>query len=253
MNKDELMAWKAENEGMIAVADEISRNRSSIGGNNPPDPIDTALAPFGDAIAEAEAWLDGTSVENEAQMKAVDALIKDMKAAKKAVEGAEESEAKPIYDQWKAAKERFKPTLTDLDRIVKGLASTVDTFKRKLAAEKEAARKEAERLAWEATRQAQEATRNAAANDIEAQRAAQAQMDAAEHAQAEAMRAKADTVKGLRTVTLYEITDHRALLNWIAKNDRDSVTAFIEEWARKNHKENTGADGLRVWTEKQAF
>ena len=56
----------------------------------------------------------------------------------------------------------------------------------------------------------------------------------------------------MRTVTRYEITDHRALLNFIAKNARDDVTAFIEEWARKNHK-TVAADGLRVWTEKESF
>ena len=221
--------------------------------NGPPNPIDEALAPFGDTITEAEGWLDGTAVETEGQMKAVDALIKDMKAAKKAVEAAEESEAKPIYDAWKAAKERYKPTLTDLDRIVKGLVATVDTFKRKLAAEKEAKRKEADRLAWEETRKAQEAARQAAANDIEAQRQASAAMEAAEAAQRAAKAAANDGVKGMRTVTLYDVTDHRALLHWIAKHDRDSVTAFIDEWARKNHKENQNAEGLRVWTEKQAF
>jgi hypothetical protein len=221
--------------------------------NGPPDPIDEALAPFGDTITEAEGWLDGTAVETEGQMRAVDALIKDMKAAKKAVEAAEESEAKPIYDAWKAAKERYKPTLTDLDRIVKGLVATVDTFKRKLAAEKEAKRKEVERLAWEETRKAQESARQAAANDIDAQRQAAAAMEAAEAAQRAAKFAANDGVKGMRTVTLYDVTDHRALLHWIAKHDRDSVTAFIDEWARKNHKENQNAEGLRVWTEKQAF
>ena len=221
--------------------------------NMPPDPIDEALAPFGDVITEAEGWLDGTPVENEGQMKAVDALIRDMKAAKKAVEAAEESEAKPIYDQWKAAKERYKPTLTDLDRIVKGLVATVDAFKRKLAAEKEAARKEAERLAWEETRKAQEAARLAAANDLEAQRAAAAQAEAAEAAQRAAQAAAKDTVKGMRTVTKYDVTDHRALLHWIAKNDKDAVYAFIEDWARRNHKDHQSAEGLRVWTEKEAF
>ena len=221
--------------------------------NMPPDPIDEALAPFGDVISEAEGWLDGTPVENEGQMKAVDTLIKDMKAAKKAVEAAEESEAKPIYDQWKAAKERYKPTLTDLDRIVKGLVATVDAFKRKLAAEKEAARKEAERLAWEETRKAQEAARLAAANDLEAQRAAAAQAEAAEAAQRAAQAAAKDTVKGMRTVTKYDVTDHRALLHWIAKNDKDAVYAFIEDWARRNHKDHQSAEGLRVWTEKEAF
>jgi hypothetical protein len=221
--------------------------------NNPPDPIDEALAPFGDFISEAENWLDGTSVENEGQMKAVDDLTKQLKAAKKAVEAAEESEAKPFYDQWKAAKARFKPTLDDLDRMVKGLVATVDVFKRKLAAEKEAARKEAERLAWEATRAAQEAARQADASNIAAQREAAAAIAAAEEAQRLAAVAAKDTVKGMRTVTRYEITDHRALLNWIAKNDRDAVTAFIEEWARRNHKQHDAADGLRVWTEKEAF
>ena len=221
--------------------------------NSPPDPIDEALAPFGDAITEAEGWLDGTAVETEGQMKAVDALIKDMKAAKKAVEAAEESEAKPFYDQWKAAKSRFKPTLDDMDRMVKGLVAAVDVFKRKLAAEKEAARREAERKAWEATRAAQEASRLADVSNIEAQRAAAAAQAEAEAAQRAASQAGKDTIKGLRTVTRYEITDHHALLHFIAKNHRDDVTAFIEEWARKNHKAVGKVDGLNVWTEKEAF
>ena len=220
--------------------------------NNPPDPIDEALAPFGDAITEAEGWLDGSPVETEGQMKAVDTLVKEIKAAKKAVEAAEESEAKPIYDQWKAAKERYKPTLTDLDRIVKGLVSAVDGFKRKLAAEKEAARKEAERLAWEETRKAQEAAAKAAASDLEAQRQAAMMQAQAEAAQRAAKAAAGDTVKGLRTVTRYEVTDYKALVNWIARNDKDAMRAFVDDWARRNHKDQA-AEGLRVWTEKEAF
>jgi len=221
--------------------------------NNPPDPIDEALAPFGDFISEAENWLDGTRVENEGQMKAVDDLTKQLKAAKKAVEAAEESEAKPFYDQWKAAKARYKPTLDDLDRMVKGMIAAVDVFKRKLAAEKEAARKEAERLAWEATRAAQDAARQADATNIESQRDAADAIAAAEEAQRLASAAAKDTVKGMRTVTRYEVTDYRALLHWVARNDRDAVYAFIDDWARRNHKEKQGADGLRVWTEKEAF
>lgn len=220
--------------------------------NNPPDPIDEALAPFGDFISEAEGWLDGKSVENEPQMKAVDGLTKQIKAAKKAVEAAEESAAKPFYDQWKAEKARFKPTLDDLDRIVKGLVAAVDGFKRKLAAEKAEAERKARAEAAEAMRAAQEAAAKASASDIEAQREADRIQAEAEDAQRRAAAASKDTVKGLRTVTRYEITDHKALLNWIARNDRDAVTAFIEEWARKNHRD-VKADGLNVWTEKEAF
>jgi hypothetical protein len=221
--------------------------------NLPPDPIDEAVAPFGDVIAEAEAWLDGQKVETEGQMKAADVLLKGIKAARKAVDDARDTATKPLHEAWKAEVARWKPTQDDLDRIAKGLIALLDDFKRKLAAEKEAARKEAERLAWEETRKAQEAARLADASNIEATRAAAAAMDAAKEAQRKAQDAAKDTVKGLRTVTRYEITDHRALLNWIAKNDRDAITAFIEEYARKEYKFIPNAEGIRVWQEKEAF
>lgn len=226
---------------------------AKIGHNMPPDPIDEALAPFGDTITEAESWLDGQKVETEGQMKAADALLKGVKAARKAVDEARDVATKPLHDAWKGEVARWKPTQDDLDRLAKGLAALVNDFKLALAAEKEAKRKEAERLAWEESRKAQEAARQADASNIEATRAAAAAMEAAEAAQKAAMAAAKDTVKGLRTVTKYEITDHRALLNFIAKNARDDVTAFIEEWARKNHKQFTGAEGLHVWTEREAF
>lgn len=226
--------------------------QTPIGHNSPPDPIDEALKPYGDALSEAENWLDGTPVENEGQMKAVDTILKQIKAAEKAVKESEESEAKPIYDQWKAAKARYTPTLTDLERIKKGLVSVVDAFKRKLAAEKAEAERKARALADAARRAAEEAARQASVSDIEAQRkAAEAKQDA-DLAMAQAAAASKDTVKGMRTVTRYEITEHRALLHWIAVNDRDAITAFIEEYARRNHR-NIKADGLKVWQEKEAF
>jgi hypothetical protein len=221
--------------------------------NLPPDPIDECLVPFGDVIAEAEQWLDGQKVETEGQMKAADVLIKGVKAARKAVDDARDAVTKPLHEAWKGEVARWKPTQDDLDRIVKGLVALVDDFKRKLAAEKEAARKAAEREAWEKAESARVAAQAADAGNIEQQRAVAEAQSAAEEAQRQAALAAKDTVKGLRTVIRYEVTDHRALLHWIAKNDRDAVTAFIDEWARRNHKENTGADGLRVWQERVAF
>ena len=225
---------------------------AKIGHNAPPDPIDDALAPYGDAISEAENWLDGQRVENEGQMKAVDAILRQIKAAEKAVKDAEESEAKPIYDQWKAAKARFTPTLTDLDKIKRGLAALVNDFKKKLAAEKAEAERLARMEAARKMREAEEAARKADAADIEAQREAIAMREVAAAAQEAAQAASKDTVKGLRTVTRYEIEDHRAALHWIATNDREAITAFIEEYVRKNHK-TAAIDGVRVWQEKEAF
>lgn len=226
-------------------------NAVAIGHNLPPNPIDEALAPFGDTIAEAESWLDGKPVETEGQMKAVDVLIKEMKAAKKAVEGAEESAAKPIYDQWKAEKAKFAPTLTDLDRIVKGLVATVDAFKRKLAAEKEAARQEAERLAWEETRKAQEAARLADATDIEAQRAADAAMQVAEAAQRAAKDAAKDTVKGLRTYTTRTVDDALIFARWVWVNDRAALETWLQGYADRMASVPVGC-GVTETKEKRA-
>lgn len=224
----------------------------TIGHNNPPDPIDAALAPFGDCITEAENWLDGAKVENEGQMKAVDALTAEIKAALEAVKAGEESEAKPVYDDWKAIKARWKPTIDDLERIVKGLVGIGADFKKRLAEEKEAKR----RAAWEAAKAAErEAARIAAAADvtnIEEQRRAAEAKQAAIDAEAAARDASRDTVKGLRKTWHYEIENHRTVLNWIAQNDRDALTAFIEEYVRRNHRDLV-IEGVRVWQTKEAF
>lgn len=224
----------------------------SIGHNNPPDPIDEALAPYADEISEAEAWLDGDPVENEDQMKAVDALIKAMRSAKSDLGKAKKSATAPLHDVWKAEIARWKPTEEDIDRRLKGLAATVDPFKRKLAAEKEAAKRAAYEEAQRKEREAREAAEKANAADyaaqVEADKLAQEALDAKKAASA----ANKDTVKGMRTVTKYDIEDHRAALHWIAQNDRDAVTAFIEEYVRRNHK-TTAIDGVKVYQQKEAY
>ena len=221
--------------------------------NQPPDPIDEICAAYEASRSEAENWLDGAEVETEGQMKAVDALRKDMRAWRIELETGQKSATAPLYDTYKAELARWKPTIDDAKRIEKCLVAAVDTFKRKLAAEKAEAERKARAEADRKHREAEEAIRKANAADIEAQRAAAEAQREAEEAQRAAVAASKDTVKGLRTVTRYEITDHKALLHWIAVNRRDDLTAFIEEWARKNHKEFRSADGLAVWEERVAF
>ena len=227
--------------------------RAMIGGNNPPDPIDTITAPFEAYRSEAENWLDGEPVENEAQMEAVDALRKQMRQWRLDLEKGQKSATAPLHDAYKAELERWKPTIEDAKRIEGCLVAAVDGFKRKLAAEKADAERQARAEAERKMREAKEAAAKADAADLEAQRAADNAKREAEAAVAAARAAANDTVKGLRNVTRYQITDHRALLNWIARNDRDAVTAFIEDWASKNHKTASAPDGLDVWQEKEAF
>lgn len=225
---------------------------TGIGHNNPPDPIDEALAPFADFIAESDNWLDGTIVENEGQMKVVDDLIKGIRSAKSEVKKARDAATAPLNKAWKDEVARWKPTEDDIARRLGILAKSVDAFKSKLAAEKEAAKRAAYEEARRKEAEARAAAEKANALDYEAQVEADRLQREAIDAKKAASAANKDKVKGLRTVTEYEITDHRALLNFIAKNHRDDMTKFIEDWARRNHKTVT-APGLKVWEVKKAY
>lgn len=224
----------------------------SIGHNNPPDPIDTICGAYEDARQEAEHWLDGQPVETEAQMQAADKLRGEMRAWRLELEKGQKSATAPLYDAYKAEGDRWKPTIEDAKRIEAGIVALVDAFKRKLAAEKEAAKRAAFQEAERARREAEEAARAANPANIEDAREAAAAQQRAMDAQRAAQAAVKDTVKGMRIVTRHEITDHRAALHDIAINDRDAVTAFVEEYVRRNHKARS-INGVRVWEEKEAY
>ena len=204
-----------------------------IGHNNPPDPIDEALAPFGDVISEAENWLDGSLVENEEQMKAADALIKGVKAARKAVDDARDLVTKPLHDAWKGEIARWKPTQDDLDRIVKALVAMVDGFKRKLAAEKAEKERLAREAGAEALRLVEEAAAAARENpaDLEAQRAADEAARQVEEARRAASMAAKDTVKGMRTYDVTTVLDGTAYARWLWANDREWLMGQMESRA----------------------
>lgn len=231
----------------------MENERAVIGGNNPPSPMEVALEPYGDILAEVENWTDGAAVENQAQLDATDALLKELKAARKAVDVARDEETKPLHSAWKDAVAAWKLTQDDLDRLVKCLVAAQAPFKDRLAKEKaEAARKareEADAKA-EAARQAHIAA-NAAS--IEEQRRADELLREAEKATKLANRAeKAVAVPGMRTVQRFEIADYRAALHYIAREDRDAMTAFIDAYCARNFKIRQ-IDGVVVTTTKESF
>jgi len=246
--------WAATNYRIEKRRDKNMTNdpRLSVGGNNPPDPIDEALAPYGEAIDEAQNWLDGQPIENADQLKATDALLKTIKSALKDLNAARDESTKPLHEAWKTEIARWKPTQDDLDRIVKGLIACQDPYKRKLAAEKEAEKRAAWDAANKARQEAEDAAKAASASDIDAQRDAAQKAAQAQQALADASAKQKDRVLGMRTVHRYDIEDHRAALHWIAGNDRDAITAFIEAYVAKNHKD-TDIAGVKRWQEKEAY
>jgi hypothetical protein len=225
---------------------------AAIGHNSPPDPIDTICAAYEDARTESESWLDGSPVENEGQMQAVDALRKSMRECRLALEAGQKSATAPIYDVYKAELARWKPTIEDAKRIEAGLVAATDAFKRKLAAEKAEAERKAAQEAYAARKAAEEAMRAADASNIDAQREAAAKLAEADEANRRAAEARKDTVKGMRKVWRHEVTDHRALLNHIATADRDAVTRFIEQYAAAHFKQGP-LPGVRAWQDSEAF
>ena len=233
----------------------MTNDAPPIGHNNPPediDPIDAALDPFADALEEATNWLDGTPVTNEAQMNAVDAVLKQIRAAGTAVNKASDAEIKPLYDTYKAELDRWKPTIADLKMQKDGLAALTNDFKKELAAEKETAKRKAYEEAQRLEREAQRKADEAVAGDIEQQREAMAAKSDAMEAAKLAAAANKDTVKGRRKVTKYDITDYQQAINDIAKNDKPALAAFVDEYVRKNHK-NREIAGVVIWTEKESF
>jgi len=230
----------------------LTNPRAVIGDNAPPDPIDVALEPYGDVLEEVANWLDGATVENDGQLAATDALLKELKAARKAVDEARDECTRPLHEVWKAEVARWKPTQDDLDRQVKCLVAAQAPYKQKLLAEQEAAkakaREEAERIAEEARK----AHLAANAASIEEQRKADDLLAAAEEAAKLAAKADKASVKGMRTVQVYVIESHKDALNWIARNDREAITAFIEDYVRRNFN-GRSIDGVKVETVKEAF
>lgn len=227
-----------------------------IGHNNPPSPIAAILEPHAAILSEAENWADGAPVENEGQMKAVDTLIKGVKAARKAVDDARDAATKPLHDAWKAEVAAWKPAQDDLDRLVKCLVAAVDAFKRKLAAAKAEEERLAREAAYRAKLAAEEAARAATENEasIEAQRAAVEAQDAADDAWRSLGEIAADKVKGLRTVTIAEVTDYGACVNWIRANDRQALVEFMDAYVQKAVRAGIrDIAGVSIRTEKQAF
>ena len=226
--------------------------RAVIGGNSPPDPIEVVTAQYDDMISEAQNWSDGESVTDEAQMNAVDELIKGFKTYRADLTKAAKERTDPLHKAWKSEVAAVKVYTDDADLLQRTLVAAVAPFKAKLAAEKEAARK----AAWQAAQDAErEANAKAAAADtanIEAQREAAQAQAAAMEARKTASAAQKDTVKGLRTVHYHDIADMRALVNWIATNDKPAMAAFAEAYAARNHKDIPDAV-VRSWTAKEAF
>ncbi|WP_226780305.1 hypothetical protein [Oceaniglobus trochenteri] len=225
---------------------------AGIGHNGAPDPIEAVTSAYDDLLMEVANWTDGAVVENEAQHDAVADLLKQFKTYKAELTKAGKERTEPLHKAWKAEVAAVKVYTDDAERMQSALVACVAPYKAKLAEEKRAE----ERAAWEAAdkarREAEAKAAAANAADLEAQREAAAAKQAAMDAQKAASAGSKDQVKGMRTVHHYEVESQKELLNWIIANDRPAMVAFLDDYARRNHR-SQGMAGVKVWTTKEAF
>lgn len=226
---------------------------AGMGHNNPPqDPIEAVTETYADLLGEIPNWTDGEPVADQAGCDSVDKLIKEFRTYKSDLKKAGEERTKPLHVAWKSEVAAVKVYTEDADVMQAALVATVAPFKAKKVAEIEAAKRKAWQAAEDARKEAEAIQAKANAADLDAQReiqvAKQAVIDAEKAAQAQSK----ETAGGVRTVTKYEIEDMRALVNDIARNDKEAMAAFAEEYVRKNHK-HRNIDGVRVWKVKEAY
>lgn len=228
----------------------------------PPTPLESAQEILADLTLEGEAWLDGKPIENQAQADDVARLIDAARKAKTKFDNDRKAEKKPHDDAAKAVDAKWKPLITDAERIVEIGKAAQTPWLMQLEREKrereEAARREAEAKAEAARKLAAEAD-----GSLAAAKARDAAIEEAKRAEAIAAKAAADKAgaKGdgmartisLRTTWRSVVEDRRALLNHIAKTDPDALTAFIEDYAAKAVRAGARElPGVTIYAEKVA-
>lgn len=219
------------------------------GHNNPP-----AHEAFALHIEELFALISdttaGAEVTTDEQDAALDALLDDVRKARKDADAARAAEKKPHDDAAAEVQAHYKPLLARCDMAaaeIKRLLTPYRTAKQR--AKDEAARKAREE-AEEKQRAAQEALRQP--DNLAAKFDAEAALKQATKLAAAANRIDREAT-GLRTIYRTEITDMTALSRWAWINRRDEYEAFLTQLAeREGRRGPVAIPGIIVHTERKA-
>lgn len=218
---------------------QLADDTRGIGDNNPPA-FDAYSMALDDAYSTAKDFLDGSPIENQGQADSVGLIVSEVKRIKRDADAARAEEKAPHLVACKTVDDKWRPLTDRADTIIKAASVPLSAFLTKLAAEQREAELQARE---EAAQKAQEAiaAQRASEGSVEAVEAAKALQRDADDAARDAKRAgkvKAHVAGhgraiGLTSFKVATVTDRRLLLNHIARNDPDALTAFLEEYARK--------------------
>lgn len=173
----------------------------------------------------------GAAVENDEQDAALDALLDDLREAKKDADAERAAEKRPHDEAGKAVQAKWKPLLDRCDMGVAEIKNLLTPYRNA----KQRAKDEADQRAREEAASKEQVAREALqqSDDLEARFAAEEQLK-----QATKLKAVANKIDraptGLRTSYRAEITDYAALLRHYKDRRPDDLKAWLADQANRD-------------------
>lgn len=203
-------------------------NRDGIGGNAPP-PVEA----MGLHIEDLFALVSGTvaaTVTTDEQEAALDELLDDVRQARKDADEQRVLEKRPHDDAGKAVQAAWKPLLDRCDKAAEAIKAALTPYRTARQAAKDEAARIAREEAAAKLEQAQTALRQS--DDLEERFAAEEALEQAGKLTAQANRIDRSAT-GLRSKQVADVTDRRALLEYVMKTDPEALGDWLAEYARK--------------------
>lgn len=203
-------------------------NRDGIGGNAPP-PVEA----MGLHIEDLFALVSGTvaaTVTTDEQEAALDELLDDVRQARKDADEHRVLEKRPHDDAGKAVQAAWKPLLDRCDKAAEAIKAALTPYRTARQAAKDEAARIAREEAAAKLEQAQAALRQS--DDLEERFAAEEALEQAGKLTAQANRIDRSAT-GLRSKQVADVTDRRALLEYVMKTDPEALGDWLAEYARK--------------------
>lgn len=200
-----------------------------------------------DLFALVSDTTEGAEVKNDEQEAALDKLLDDVRQAAADAKKQRKAEKEPHLEAGRQVDAAWKPIAAKCKAAADEIKKLLTPYRvAKQAAKDEAARK---------AREEAEAKERAAQAKLREPEHLQARFDAEEDLKAaRKLKAAANRTEreatGLRTYKVVTVTDRRAALNWIARNDPLSLEEFVEGYAQR-HAPIRPMDGVKVTEERK--
>jgi len=203
---------------------------ATVGHNSPP-PLDAMSMHIEDLFALVSGSLAAGPVATDEQEAALDAMLDDIRQARKDADAACEAEYRPHKAAGDAVKLAWKPVQARCDAALAAIKDALTPYRNA----RQNAKDEAARKAREAAEAAQWAAQNALrkSDDLEERFEAEAELERAAKLAAQANRIDRSAT-GLRTYWEAEITDRKLALNHYLREQPEMFANLLQDLADKD-------------------